>query len=94
MSSEKITTEKLELCGEVHVEIGENGYSVCRSDHAMVGDCILDGVHDLRDAIALAASLSEEGQQTVECPASDGSQQIPCLNKIKILSEQLQNTQP
>lgn len=57
-------TEDYGLCfgvrNHVHIELGENGYSVCRSDHAQVGDCFFDGIPDLGVAQELTDLLIGE----------------------------------
>ena len=42
------------------IEIGENGYSVCHSDHPVVGECIIEGVQELGVAQELSEMLTGE----------------------------------
>ncbi|MBF0626645.1 MAG: hypothetical protein HQL91_00340 [Magnetococcales bacterium] len=44
----------------VHIELGDNGFSVCRSDHARIGDCLFEGITDLGVAQELTELLIGE----------------------------------
>ncbi len=48
-----------------HIEISANGYSVCRSDHVVVGDCIADGIHDLGEALKSVETLESEQEKSI-----------------------------
>ncbi|MEO5347403.1 MAG: hypothetical protein H7834_13660 [Magnetococcus sp. YQC-9] len=39
----------------VHIELGDNGYSICRNDNPQIGDCIIEGIPEL----GIAHELSE-----------------------------------
>lgn len=82
-----IGTTVYQVCQDVHIELGENGYSVCRSDHAIVGECILDGIQDFGTATELMETHIEalkNKAQTVQqnCQASDGVTPSSCLNRL------------
>ncbi|MBF0585101.1 MAG: hypothetical protein HQL80_12825 [Magnetococcales bacterium] len=52
------------LCDEVEeklqIEVGSNGFSICHRDHAVVGECSIDGIQDLGVAQELSEMLIGE----------------------------------
>lgn len=44
----------------IHIEVGENGFSICHTDHAVVGECIIEVVQDLSVAQELSEMLAGE----------------------------------
>lgn len=63
-------TDTCEYCHQTHIEMGANGYSVCRSDHVVVGDCMIDGIHDLGEAMKSLEIIDleqEKGKKTNIC---------------------------
>ncbi|MBF0126557.1 MAG: hypothetical protein HQM02_05020 [Magnetococcales bacterium] len=59
-----IAPEDYGLCvgvqSRVHIEIGDNGYSLCRSDHSVMGDCLIEGIQDIGIAHELTEMLIGE----------------------------------
>ncbi|WP_130471794.1 hypothetical protein [Candidatus Magnetaquicoccus inordinatus] len=73
------------LCQEVHIEIGDNGYSLCHNHHAVIGECILDGIQDLGSAMQLMERYTTGNEMPIiqpRCSLSEGSSPLPCLDKL------------
>ncbi|MBF0214012.1 MAG: hypothetical protein HQM00_10705 [Magnetococcales bacterium] len=66
-SLDRFETENYGLChgvrDHVHIELGDNGFSVCRSDQARIGDCLIEGIPDLGVATELTELLIGELEQ-------------------------------
>ncbi|MBF0294694.1 MAG: hypothetical protein HQL96_05855 [Magnetococcales bacterium] len=58
----------------VHIQLGDNGYSVCRSDHPFIGDCLFEGIQDLSIAQELTEMLLGELENKMLL-----AQRNPCL---------------
>ncbi len=49
-----------EMQEALQIEVGSNGFSICHRDHAVVGECIIDGIQDLGVAQELSEMLIGE----------------------------------
>ncbi|WP_130471255.1 hypothetical protein [Candidatus Magnetaquicoccus inordinatus] len=81
------TTETTPLCEVAQVEIGESGFSVCRVDHPVVGECLLEGIQDLGAAIEMVERLNAGEEESVTaCAGAHGATALPCLSALQDLA--------
>jgi hypothetical protein len=86
-NSENPSQETVTLCGATQVEIGESGFSVCRTDHSLVGECLLEGIQDLGAAIEAVEQLNAGGEEAIAaCAGAHGAAALPCLAALKDLT--------
>ncbi|MBF0183893.1 MAG: hypothetical protein HQM06_05825 [Magnetococcales bacterium] len=75
------------LCDAVQVEVGETGFSVCRTDHPVVGECLLEGIQDLGEAMRMVERLNQEGEEAAaSCAGAHGAAALPCLTALQALA--------
>ncbi|MBF0097770.1 MAG: hypothetical protein HQM04_12595 [Magnetococcales bacterium] len=88
-NAENSSQENVTLCEAVQVEVGESGFSVCRTDHPVVGECLLEGLQDLGSAIEVVEQLNAGGEEAIAaCAGAHGAAALPCLAALKELSAQ------